>query len=135
MAGRSRHGARRAAGPPAWPSDALLRTYNVEAGRPSLDLARRRVSGAIRQGRASGVVVLKVIHGYGSSGAGGVLRVGLREAFARFRRNGALRDFVGGEEFTIYNATVREMIDACPALRHDSDLEAANPGVTLLWLP
>jgi hypothetical protein len=112
----------------------VLRTFDVEADRPSLDEARRRVTEEIRQARAGGAVVLKVIHGYGSSGKGGALRVGLRRSFARRVREGAIRGFVAGEDFTIFDATVLQMLDACPALRRDPDLGASNPGVTFVWL-
>ncbi len=58
-----------------------IRTYNVEAGLPTLDEARRLVIAEIKQAKREGVKVLKVIHGYGSSGKGGALGVGLRKSF------------------------------------------------------
>jgi DNA-nicking Smr family endonuclease len=48
-----------------------LRTYNVEAGLPTLDEARRLVIEEIKRAKRERVKVLKVIHGYGSSGKGG----------------------------------------------------------------
>ena len=48
-----------------------LRTYNVEAGLPTLDEARRLVIEEIKRAKREGMKVLKVIHGYGSSGQGG----------------------------------------------------------------
>jgi len=56
-----------------------IRTYNVEAGFPVLDEARRLVIEEIKRAKCDGVKVLKVIHGYGSSGKGGALCVGLAE--------------------------------------------------------
>ncbi len=47
-----------------------LRTYNVEAGLPTLDEARRLVIEEIKRAKREGVKVLKVIHGYSSSGMG-----------------------------------------------------------------
>ncbi len=42
----------------------VVRTFNVEAGLPTLDEARRLVLAEIKQARRSGVRVLKVItHG------------------------------------------------------------------------
>jgi hypothetical protein len=57
-----------------------IRTYNVEAGLPTLDEARRMVAAEIKQAKREGGKVLKVIHGYGSTGKGGVLCDGLRKS-------------------------------------------------------
>ena len=70
---------------------ALLRIYNVETSRPGLEEARRLVAEEIRQARRAGARVLKIIHGYGSSGRGGTLCVGLRKSFALRKKEGAIR--------------------------------------------
>jgi hypothetical protein len=112
----------------------VVRTFNVEAGLPTLEEARRLVLAEIKQARRSGVRVLKVIHGYGSSGQGGALRVGLRKSFRLRKKEGALRAFIPGEDFSIFNDTTLALLEAAPSLRGDPDLGAANEGVTLLWL-
>ena len=76
-----------------------MRTYNVEAGFPVLDEARRLVIEEIKKAKHEGVKVLKVIHGYGSSGKGGTLCVGLRRSFGLRKKEGVIKDFVAGEEF------------------------------------
>jgi hypothetical protein len=111
-----------------------LRTYNVEAGLPILDEARRLVIAEIKQAKREGVKVLKVIHGYGSSGKGGALCVGLRKSFGLRKKEGVIKDFVAGEAFSIVNPTVLAMLEAVPELRGDPDLSATNEGVTILWL-
>jgi len=111
-----------------------LKTYNVEAGLPSLDEARRLVIEEIRRSKREGVRVLKVIHGYGSSGKGGKLCFGLRKSFALRKKEGVIRDFVPGEDFSVFNPAVLALLEIVPALRGDPDLSATNEGVTLLWL-
>ena len=78
--------------------------------------------------------VLKIIHGYGSSGKGGKLNFGLRKSFALRKREGVIRDFIAGEDFSIFNPTVLTLLEAVPELRGDPDLNATNEGVTVLWL-
>jgi hypothetical protein len=39
-----------------------IRTYNVEAGLPALDEARRLVMGEVKRAKREGVKVLKGIH-------------------------------------------------------------------------
>ena len=111
-----------------------VRVFNVEADLPTVDEARRTVIEEIRRAKREGVRVLKVIHGYGSSGKGGALCIGLRKSFKLRKKEGVIRDFVPGEDFSIFNNTVLSMLEALPALRGDCDLNATNEGVTVLWL-
>ena len=111
-----------------------IRTFNVEAGLPTLDEARRLVIEAIKQAKRSGARVLKVIHGYGSSGKGGALCVGLRKSFGLRKKEGVIKDFIAGEDFTIFTDTVLALLEAVPELRVDPDLGATNEGVTIVWL-
>jgi hypothetical protein len=80
------------------------------------------------------VRVLKIIHGYGSSGKGGKLNFGLRKSFALRKQEGVIRDFVAGGDFSIFNPTVLSLLEVVPELRGDPDLNATNEGVTVLWL-
>ena len=70
-----------------------IRTYNVETGLPILDEARRLVIGEIKRAKREGVKVLRVIHGYGSSGKGGTLCVGLRKSFGLRKKEGVMSVF------------------------------------------
>ena len=111
-----------------------IRTFNVEVDFPSLEDARRLVIAEIRQAKREKVRVLKVIHGYGSTGKGGKLCVGLRKSFALRKQEGVIKEFIPGESFSIFNNTVLHLLDAVPELRGDPDLNATNEGVTVLWL-
>ena len=111
-----------------------IRIYNVEAGLPTLDEARRSLIAEIKQAKREGVKVLKVIHGYGSSGKGGALCVGLRKSFGLRKREGVIKDFFAGEDFSIFNPAVLALLEAVPELRGDPDLSATNEGVTFLCL-
>ena len=112
----------------------IIRTFNVEAGLPTLDEARRLVIAEIKRARREGVKVLKVIHGYGSSGTGGKLRVGLRKSFGLRKKERVIRDFIAGEDFSIFNEPVLALLEAVPELHGDPDLNATNEGVTIVWL-
>ena len=112
----------------------VYRVYNVEAGLPGLDEARRQVIAEIRRAKKDGVRVLKVIHGYGSSGKGGILGAGLRKSFALRKQEGVIKDFIPGDKFSIFNPVVLALMEVVPELRQDPDLEQTNLGVTLLWL-
>jgi hypothetical protein len=111
-----------------------IRTYNVEAGIHVLDEARRRVSEEIKRAKRDGVRVLKVIHGYGSSGKGGVLCVGLRKSFRLRKKEEVIKEFIAGEDFSIFKPSVLALLEAVPELRGDPGLNATNEGITILCL-
>jgi hypothetical protein len=111
-----------------------VRTFNVEVDRPSLEEARRLVAEEIRRAKRERVGVLKVIHGYGSSGKGGVLCIGLRKSFALRKQEGAIKTYIPGEQFSIFDPTTLDLLERMPELRGDPDLDATNQGVTFLWL-
>ena len=111
-----------------------LRTFNVKADMPTLDEARRLVIHEIKRAKREKVRVLKVIHGWGSTGKGGTLCLGWRKSFKLRRKEGVIREFIPGEDFSIFNKTVLELLESVPELRGDPDLNATNEGVTVLWL-
>jgi len=112
----------------------MIRTYNVEAGLPTLDDARRLVIGAIRQAKRDRVRVLKIIHGYGSSGSGGRLGIGLRKSFALRKKEGVIVDAIAGENYSIFKPATMALLEAVPELKGDPDLNQVNEGITVLWL-
>jgi hypothetical protein len=110
------------------------RTFNVEATLPTVEEARRLVMEAIKQAKRERVNVLKVIHGYGSTGKGGALSTGLRKSFRLRKKEGVVKEYIAGEDFSIFNNIVLELLEAVPELRGDPDLNSTNEGVSILWL-
>ena len=109
-------------------------TFNVEASFPTLDEARRLVIDEIKSAKRKGIRVLKIIHGYGSSGKGGTLCTGLRKSFGLRKKEGVIKDFIPGEDFSIFNNTTLSLLETVSELRGDPDLNVTNEGVTILWL-
>lgn len=81
--------------------------------------------------RRTGVKVIKVIHGYGSSGTGGVLRTELRRMLSGMKNRVSV---ICGENFSIFNESTRQALTKYPELRRDRDLENANNGITLIFI-
>lgn len=113
---------------------ARIKTINVEATFPTLDEARRLVAEQIKTSKRDGVKVLKIIHGYGSTGRGGTLCVGLRKSFRLRKKELVIKEFIPGEDFSIFNENTMKLLEAVPELRGDRDLNATNEGVTIVWL-
>jgi hypothetical protein len=76
-----------------------IRTFNVEAGLPTLDEARRLVIAEIKLAKRERTRVLNVIHGHGSSGTGGKLCVGLRKSFGLRKKEGVIKESIAARTF------------------------------------
>ena len=49
-------------------------------------------------------------------------------------KEGAIKDFIAGEDLPIFNKTVLALLETVPELRGDPDVGTTNEGVTILWL-
>jgi DNA-nicking Smr family endonuclease len=76
---------------------AAIVTINVEDGLPTLDEARTRLKSALAECWSRKVLAAKIIHGYGSSGIGGVLRHGIRNSLISRRKEGQIKAVIFGE--------------------------------------
>lgn len=111
-----------------------LREVNLELGKPFVDEAIRRLTFELNQSKRMGIKVLKIIHGYGSTGTGGKIRVEARRYLERVRNKGEIEAFVLGEKFSIFDEASRKALQLCPDLRQDRDLDRYNNGVTFIIL-
>jgi len=75
--------------------------------------------------------VLKIIHGYGSSGKGGSTKDLVRNAL--FRQRSRCRAVIEGERYGLFDPdtlALRAEVGQFP----DQDLDVANPGITVVWV-
>ncbi len=111
-----------------------LREVNLEAGKPIVEQAMKRLAFEIGHTRSIGCTVLKIIHGYGSSGKGGKIRTASRKYLTQLKSKGEIQDYIPGEAFSIFEEATRRAFSRCGDLRRDSDLERYNNGVTFIVL-
>lgn len=111
-----------------------MRTVNIKEDMPTVDVALRRVDMMLHLAKSQGDQALKIIHGYGSGGKGGVIRTRARQYLAEQKARGRIRAFIPGEEFSIFHEATLKAFDAYPALRQDSDLGRSNDGITIVLL-
>ena len=110
------------------------RTINLEDDLPTVEQAMRRLVWEVRTARTQGVRVLKVIHGFGSSGRGGKIRPAARRQLDGLQKSGHIKYYICGEKLSIFDGDTRRALDRCPALRGDGDLDRHNNGITLVVL-
>lgn len=84
--------------------------------------------------RKDGIAALKVIHGYGSSGAGGVLRFAIRSYLRQRKEKGEIAAFVNGESWSSFDERSKLIFGRIPESLLDSDVGRGNKGITLVLL-
>lgn len=112
---------------------AAYKTVNLEEGMPYCDAAIRRLTAELHTARAQKYAALKLIHGYGSSGTGGRLRVEVRRYLGACVRKGLIKGFIPGESFEIFDKDTQSALMRHSFLSRDSDLGRHNNGITLVF--
>lgn len=109
-----------------------MRTANLESGMPDIDTARRRLIAELDSSRRNRQRLLKVIHGWGSSGQGGKLGPAIRRSLRLRVKEGKVVLVVFGERFSSDTIEGREFVQRNPSARADRDFNRANPGITIV---
>jgi len=112
----------------------IYRTVNLEEGRPAAELAVNKMLEVIGDARRNKVSILTFIHGYGSTGKGGVIRDECRKTLAYLKSKGDIRDFIPGEKFNRNLPVVRDLLKRFPKLVANRNFNKNNRGITLVVL-
>lgn len=107
---------------------------NLEAGMPSTNEACLRLDYALRQAQQQGADILKVIHGYGSTGVGGALRDAIQAALQRKQVEGQIEAFIVGENWRLSDETAWAILKKFRELKDDRDLGRGNKGISIVVL-
>jgi hypothetical protein len=77
---------------------------------------------------------LKVIHGYGSTGAGGEIRIAVETRLRQLVDSGQIREFILGENWSKSDETSWKLLNQRPDLKSDPHLGRRNQGITIVLL-
>lgn len=108
------------------------KTVNLEHGRPLVESALKRMNSELDQARQQGVKVLTLIHGYGSSGKGGKIRIEGRKILDYLYRKGVFKSVVYGENFHKRSGIGKSLTRQYPELEKICRTDFNNPGVTIV---
>ena len=109
-----------------------IKKFNIKSGLPTVSEAIQQAKLRLSQARRSHVSIVKLVHGYGSTGVGGAIRVELRKELKNMQQTGILCDVIYGEEFSISNC--RQLVRRFPDLKADEDFNKSNKGITIVVL-
>ena len=101
---------------------------------PTVAQARLRMEHELAKARNEGFVAVRLVHGYGSSGAGGVLRLELQKDLRQAVQQARIRALVPGENWRISDETAWELLKKYPEWKQDIDLGRNNRGISLVLL-
>ena len=101
---------------------------------PSVSQALLRLDREINLARQQGLGLLKIVHGYGSSGVGGEIRIAVQGRLSELAGAGQIRTAIYGEDWSTSDEPTWEILKRNPELRKDPDLGRKNYGVTILVL-
>lgn len=116
------------------PTAIKIKLVNLEEDRPTVDEMRRRLDRVLNAARQERIDLLKLIHGYGSSGVGGKLRIAVRTSLSHYKKAAMIQGFIPGEVFRISDETTWALLKRMPELKQDRDLGRENKGITLVLL-
>lgn len=111
-----------------------IRVVNLEAGLPDRKEAIKRLDQAIAQAAKDGVRALKIIHGYGSTGTGGILQRVMRSHLRQMKEAGRIKVFITGESWSQFDEFSKQLLKQVPESLLDQDLGRANRGITLVLM-
>lgn len=101
---------------------------------PTVEQAKNKLQSAVFEAKHRGDKVLRVIHGYGSTGVGGRLRPELRKMLSEMQAGGQIKGYVPGERWVRTDPAARRILDTFPYLKNDPDLGRGNEGITVVWV-
>jgi hypothetical protein len=109
-------------------------TVNIESGMPDVAQALAQLDIRLGNARQQGAALVRVIHGWGSTGSGGRIKDALPMHLARLKRRRVIRGYVPGDQFAISTRQGAALIDRYPVLKESMHTDRKNPGITLVEL-
>jgi hypothetical protein len=111
-----------------------IKTVNLKTGMPPVHQAVQHLDRELAVARQEKCKLLKLVHGYGSSGEGGDIRIAAQKRLVEMTSRGEIRGCIFGEDWTKSNEQAWALLKANPELKQDQDLGRRNLGITIVML-
>jgi len=112
----------------------LVRRVDIGHGGQSVNQARTKLNKEVAISRRRGDNFLVIIHGHGSTGAGGDIRKMIRAQAHQMQRASQIAAFISGENLEEGNAATRSLLSQTPSIRELKEWQKGNQGITVLIL-
>jgi hypothetical protein len=111
-----------------------MKTVNLKEGMPVVRQALMQMEHELAAARADGCDFVKLIHGYGSGGEGGEIRIAVQKRLLEMGERGEIRSVIFGENWAKSDARAWKIVSARKELKQDRDLGKGNRGITIVEL-
>jgi hypothetical protein len=101
---------------------------------PLVHEALQRLERELAAAYQSNRKLLKLIHGYGSTGTGGDIRIAVQKTLMERVQSGKIRACIFGENWSRSDEASWKILQSHPELKADSDLGRGNRGITIVVL-
>ncbi len=101
---------------------------------PLVREALQRLDRELAQAHQERVNCLKLVHGYGSTGAGGEIRLAVQNRLLEMLRDGHIRACIFGENWSKSDDVAWKLLQSHSELKADPDLGRSNRGITIVVL-
>lgn len=106
---------------------------DVKSSFQSVSEAGKLLSKAIRDYTFKQKVI-KIIHGYGSSGIGGEIKISVHKSLRKKMKNNEIKAFIPGESFVKLNGFGSYIELYKDLIKNDKDYNKNNDGITFVIL-
>lgn len=115
-------------------SKPTIKTVDLKSDMPSVREALQRLDREIAAARKTTSPLLKIVHGYGSKGVGGEIRIAVQKRLHELAEAGQIRGCIFGEDWSKTCDETWQLLQAQPGLKGDPDLGRHNIGITIVLL-
>ena len=111
-----------------------LITVNLKENMDPVDIALCNMELEIELAKISGVKAIKFVHGYGSSGVGGLICKEVRSRLQSLKKQRIIKDYIFGEDWNLENPKCFNLITTLKDGYDGEDLNKSNPGMTIVFI-
>jgi adenosylmethionine-8-amino-7-oxononanoate aminotransferase len=101
---------------------------------PQVGDALQRMDRELLLARQERIKLLKLVHGYGSTGEGGDIRIAVQKRLVELTQNGGIRTCIFGENWSKSDDVTWKLMQSHAELKGDPDLGRRNRGITIVVL-
>jgi hypothetical protein len=113
-------------------NEASIKTVNLKSDMPLVREALQRLDRELARARQEKTLLLKLVHGYGSTGAGGDIRIAVQKRLLEMIQNNQIRGCIFGENWSKSDDAAWKLLQSHPDLKSDADLGRGNRGITIV---
>lgn len=119
---------------PEPPKLSAVHSINLKEGMPTVAIAISRLKRELREAKAERRKLVRIIHGYGSTGVGGEIRLAVRKHLQSMATVGKIKNVVPGDDYSDRTNAGEALLGRHHGLRSSLRTDSHNPGITFVEL-